>query len=121
MTVCAPSTTSPPAKTRGSPVWNVQSSTSMVRHGALDALLVARAVELGVLADGDEDLVALDDELGALDRDGAPAPGGVRLAELHALHLDAGDLVLVVGHDAHRRDEQSSLTPSSSASSTSVT
>ena len=32
MTVCAPSTTSPPANTRGSSVWKVQSSTWTVRH-----------------------------------------------------------------------------------------
>ncbi len=32
MAVCAPSTASPPANTRGSAVWKVQSSTAMVRH-----------------------------------------------------------------------------------------
>ena len=32
MTVCAPSTTSPPAKTLGSSVWKVNSSTAMVFH-----------------------------------------------------------------------------------------
>ena len=85
MTVCAPSTTSPPANTRGSSVWKVQSSTcDGAPLGALDALLLAGAVELGVLADGGDDLVALDDELGALDGHGAAAAGGVGLAELHA-------------------------------------
>ena len=69
--------------------------------GALDALLLAGAVELGELADGGDDLVALDDELGALDGHRAAAAGGVGLAELHALHLDAGDLVVGVGDDAH--------------------
>ena len=104
MTVCAPSTTSPPANTLGSSVWKVQSSTcDGAPLGALDALLLAGAVELGELADGGDHLVALDDELGALDRHRAAAAGGVGLAELHALHLDAGDLAVVVDDDAHRR------------------
>ncbi|OPZ46231.1 MAG: hypothetical protein BWY94_00791 [Actinobacteria bacterium ADurb.BinA094] len=74
-----------------------------------DALLLAGAVQLGVLADGGDDLVALDDELGALDRHRAAAAGGVRLAQLHALHLDAGDLVALVREDAQRGAEQLEL------------
>src|SRR5450759_4068860 len=77
--------------------------------GALDALLLGRAVELGVLADRRDDLVALNDELAALDGHGAAAAGGVGLAELHAQHLDAGDLVGGVGKDAHGRAEQLQL------------
>ena len=71
-----------------------------------EALLLAGAVELGELADGADDLVALDDELGALDGHGAAAAGGVGLAELHADHLDAADPAGVVGEHAHGRHLQ---------------
>ena len=45
----------------------------------------------------------LDDELRAGHRLRSAAALLVRLAELHALELDAGDLVLLVGHDPGRR------------------
>ena len=48
--------------------------------------------ELGSLADGQQDAVAVDDELGARHGLRAPPPGGVRRAEGHALELHAGDL-----------------------------
>ncbi len=65
--------------------------------GVGDAFALAGAVELRVLADGADDLVALDHELRALERHGAATAGRVGLAELHADHLDAVDLAGVVG------------------------
>ena len=67
-----------------------------------EALSLAGAVEQRVLADGADHLVALDDELGALEWHRPAAAGGVRLAQLHADHLDAVHVPVVVGEHAHR-------------------
>jgi len=57
--------------------------------GLLDARRRVHPVEDRGLPDGRDDRVALDDELGALDRDRPTAARRVRLAEGHALELDA--------------------------------
>ena len=110
MTVWAPSTTSPPAKTFSfCGLQRELVDADRAPLGALDALVLAGAVELRVLADRGDDLVALDDELGALDGHRPAAAGGVGLAQFHALHLDAGDLLRVVGDDADGRDQELEL------------
>src|SRR6185436_18470063 len=59
-------------------------------------------VELGALADREQDAVARDRELGARGRLGPATTGRVGLAGLHPDELDAGDLALPVGDDAGR-------------------
>ena len=61
-------------------------------------------VDAADLADGRDDAVARDHELGPLDRLGATAAGRVGLAQLHAPALEADDLA-VLGHDLRRRDQ----------------
>ena len=72
--------------------------------GGADALRAARRpAQVRTLADGQQDPVALDDELRAGDRLRASPARRVRRARRHALELDAGDLVVGVGHDARGR------------------
>ena len=66
------------------------------------------------MADGGDDLIAGDDELGALHGHRTAPPGGVWLAQRHALHLDAGHLVRgmavkTVGDDPHGCAQQLKL------------
>ena len=93
-TVAAPVRTSPVPKMPGRPVSKVTGST--LRRLLLRRLrpLVAGADpgEVRPLADGEEDAVALDDELGPGCRLGAATAGRVGRAELHPDELDAGDL-----------------------------
>src|SRR6185503_15141610 len=58
--------------------------------------------ELGSLADGAQHGVAAHDEFGARHRLRTAATLLVRLAEVHALELDPGHLVLLVGDDSDR-------------------
>ena len=93
-TVAAPMRTSPVPNTPGRPVSNVTASAlsrdCLVCLGP--SLPGARASQLGALADGQQDAVARDDELGAGRRLRAAPAGRVRGAELHPDELDAGDV-----------------------------
>ena len=57
-------------------------------------------------ADRHDHHVAVDHELGALDRDGPPPAGVVRLAELHPLAAQAADPALLVAEHLERRDQE---------------
>src|SRR5690349_5306068 len=74
--------------------------------GPLDARLRRQHLLVRLLADGGDERVAVDGILAAGDGDGAAAAGGVRLAKLHALELDAGDASLVVKDDARGGGEE---------------
>ena len=84
--------TSPPAQTPSSLVAPVASSTVIQPFSSLKA---SRPSNCGALADGRQDHVAVDDELGAFNRLGTPAAAVVRLAKLHLDALEAGDLAAV--------------------------
>src|SRR5207244_12841337 len=69
--------------------------------GLLNALLALEEVEVRHLADRGNGRVALDYEVRAFDRHRAPTARGVRLAERHALELDAANAA-VPFHDSNR-------------------
>src|SRR3989449_606848 len=84
-----------------------------VRHDRLalalaDALLTLEEVEVRHLSDRRDDRVALNHEIRALDRHGAAPPGGIGLAERHALELDAPDPAVLLD-DADRGREELKL------------
>ena len=83
MTVAAPRTMSPPAKTPGLLVMP-SASISMLPFVELEVGGGLGEQRVGAGADGHDDDVAGDVELGARDGHRAAAAGGVGLAELHA-------------------------------------
>ena len=70
------------------------------RRSRLGEEAVGDEAVLLVLADGNEHLIALDNELGAGDGLRAAAAGGVRLAELVVGKLDTGDMAVQPGDAA---------------------
>ncbi len=86
-----PVTASPPAKIHFTEVWPVTglaSSQPCLRGLDVDAVEQRLAVER--LADGHDDLVGLDDEVGVAAGHGTAAAGAVELAQRHRQALDAG-------------------------------
>ncbi len=59
-----------------------------------DSALLRYKTEVAGLPDGRDDGVALDDEFGALDGNGAPAAAGIGLAQFHAEALDTRHLAV---------------------------
>src|SRR5207253_10228012 len=73
--------------------------------GLANSLLALEEIEIRDLANGGDRRVALDDEVRAFDRDGAPPARRVRLAESHTLELDAADAAVLLDEPDRRGKE----------------
>ncbi len=122
ITVCAPSTASPPANTRGSSVWKVQSSTWMVRH--LVRLTPCSSLVPSSLGYWPMAVITWSHSTtnsepstgtGRRRPEASGSPSSMRSISMPVTLLSASARTLTGAHSS------SSLTPSSSASSTSVT
>src|SRR5205823_8753534 len=76
--------------------------------GLLHERVAVDPVEHRYLPDGRDDRVTVDDEVRSLDGDRTSATRGVRLAQRHALELDAAGAT-VLFDDAHRGAEELEL------------
>ena len=122
-TVAAPIRTSPVPKTPAGRLERDRVGLEALVLRGLDALEPGpiQPVEVRALADGQQDPVAGDDELGPGSGLRAAPAGRVGLAGAHPDELDAGDVAgLVVGDDAVGPAWKIAWTPSSIASWTSL-